>query len=557
MLWHEARMNRKTGSMAFFVATLSVFHVISAATALRPGRRGVWAALAYPLGWAAGELPAQGIVAQAALLGLLWWWGWPTTHWLSLLVAALAALVTLENVALILIAFHARRVVRRAMAHAPLRPLETSHPRDDHFGAWWRTALQFPFHPRDMQLIKNVVYGPFQRHRLDIWRMSTTPLHAPVMLFFHGGSWVMGDKREQGRPMLHEFVRRGWIAVVPNYRLAPGFPWPAQIEDATRALAWVKKFITSYGGDPDRVVIAGGSAGGQLAALVALSAEDPTWRPSDISGVDDWSVRGAIPFYGVLEMTGDEDHWRGLGKGLLVLLERRVVKVPFVGNEHLYRSLSPFDRIHVKAPPFLVVQGRTDTLVDFNVARAFVERFREVAIAPIYYVELPFTQHAFDITASPRTSATTRAAVAFAESVAAPRPSISAALVRSYQVPPTDLVVKVSTGEWVGALEAARELGPFTVVTSDNPFSEERDAIGNDRRRDELLAVLQRRGVRLRHTRGGEPGGGWPDEEGFALLDQSLEFARQVARVWDQFAIYDVSEEAVLVRSVATGEILA
>jgi len=75
-------------------------------------------------------------------------------------------------------------------------------------------------------------------------------LRAPVLLYVHGGSWTFGDKREQGRPMLHEFVRRGWIAVVPNYRLAPRHPWPAQIEDVTRALGWVKKNIATYGGDP-------------------------------------------------------------------------------------------------------------------------------------------------------------------------------------------------------------------------------------------------------------------------------------------------------------------
>jgi len=151
----------------------------------------------------------------------------------------------------------------------------------------------------------------------------------------------MGDKREQGRPMLHEFVRRGWIAVVPNYRLAPRHPWPAQIHDVTRALGWVKKNIATFGGDPERVVISGGSAGGQLAALVALTKDDPTWRPSDMSDVTDWSVRGAMPFYGVLEMTGDESHWYGLGRGLRILLERRIVQVPYDENVPLYRALSP------------------------------------------------------------------------------------------------------------------------------------------------------------------------------------------------------------------------
>jgi hypothetical protein len=189
------------------------------------------------------------------------------------------------------------------------------------------------------------------------------------------------------------------------------------------------------------------------------------------------------------------------------------------------------------------------------VARDFVTKIRRVSNVPVYYVELPFTQHAFDISASPRTSATTRAAVAFAESVVR-RPRLTPSLVKSYQVPPTELVVRVSTGQWVGAQEAARELGPFTVLTSDNPFSNALPADENAQRRDELHADLRRRGVRVRHVIGRDPMGAWPVEEGFALLDQSIDFARDLARAWDQFAIYDVTEDQVLVRSVDTGEVL-
>src|ERR1700691_700229 len=541
--------------MVYFVVLASAFLVLSAATALRPGRRGLSAVLAYPVGWAAGELPVQGIIVELALLGVLAWWGWPRAAWLNLLVIVLSALVVLEDLALVFIAFYARRIVRRAMAEAPSAPLSIPRAGDDVFGAWWRTAMQFPFHPRDMQLVKNVPYGPLPRQRLDVWRLSTTPLHAPVVVFVHRGSWIMGDKREQGRPMLHEFVRRGWIAVVPNSGLPRRHPWPAQIRDVTRALGWVKKNAATYGGDAERVVIAGGSAGGQLAALVALTANDSTWRPPDVTDVTDWSVRGAMPFYGVLEMTGDETHWRGLGRGLLRLLERRVVQAPYDGNEAIYRAMSPFERITADAPPFLIVQGRNDTLVDVQVARDFVAKFRAVASAPMYYVELPFTQHAFDISASPRTSATTRAAVAFAESVVR-RPRLTPSLVKSYQVPPTELVVKVPNGEWVAAQEAARELGPFTVLTSDNPFSAELAAHENAERRSELFADLQRRGVRSRPTVGRDPLGLCPAEEGFALFDRSVEFSRELARAWDQFAIYDVSEDGVLVRSVDTGELL-
>src|SRR5271155_5296170 len=99
--------------MAYFVAVVSAFLVLSAATALRPGRRGLSAILAYPVGWAAGELPVQGIVAQLALLGLLAGWGWPSA-WLSLLVVVLAAASVAENLVLIFIAFYSRSIVRRS-----------------------------------------------------------------------------------------------------------------------------------------------------------------------------------------------------------------------------------------------------------------------------------------------------------------------------------------------------------------------------------------------------------------------------------------------------------
>ena len=542
--------------MAYFVVVISAFLVFSALTALRPGRKGIFAPLAFPVGWAAGELAAQAVVLEAALLGVLGWWGWPRTGWLSLLVWSLAGAVLVENLALVAISFRARTIVRRAMRGAPSRPLEIPRPDEDVFGSWWRTALQFPYHPRSMQLVANIPYGPEQRHRLDVWRTSTTRAGAPVIFYIHGGAWAYGDKREQGRPMLHEFVARGWVAVVINYRLAPGNPLPAQIEDATRALGWIKRTIHTYGGDADRVVVSGGSAGGHLAALLALSSEDPTWRPEG-PNPDDWSVRGAIAFYGVLEMTGDERHWHGLGWGIRRLLVNHVVQLPFEEHEDVYRALSPYDRIHVDAPPFLVVQGGNDTLVDVNVARDFVERFRQVAFAPAYYIELPFTQHAFDVTASPRTSATTRAAVAFAESVVAKRPVLDAQLVASYQVPPTELTVRLESGEWVDAKLAATELGPFTVLTSDNPYSQLLDERENARRRDELLAQLRARELVVRDSKGRNLAGEWPVEEGFALVGGDVALARTIARAWDQFAVYEVDEHRVRVHSVATGEVLA
>ncbi len=519
--------------MVYVDVLVSAWLALVAVTALRPRRRGRLAALAYPIGWIAGELPLQAILLELALLGLVAWTGWPVRWWEDTAVSVLALVVVGANLALWGASLGARRVVARALAESE-RPLS---PAPDVYGKWWRTLLQLPVHPRAMTLVRDVPYGPEARHRLDLWYYGT-PEGAPVVLYLHGGAWIFGDKREQGRPMLHEFAARGWLVVTANYRLAPAHPWPAQIEDVTRTLGWLKQEVARYGGDPDRIVVAGGSAGGHLAALLALSGEDPTWRPEDLA-VEDWSVRGAIPLYGVLEMTGDEAHWRGLGAGLRHLLEHRVVQRPYEGHEALYRAISPLHRITPDSPPFLVVQGVTDTLVEVNVARGFVEEFRAASPSLCYYVELPLTQHAFDVTASPRTSAVTRAAVAFAEAVAHPRRPLDDDLLAAYAVPPTALAV---AGEDPVAL-AARE-GDYVVVTSDHPNSVLVDDQVLAASRAELDALVARRGWRSRESVARDPSGEWPDEHGRALWIDD-ESAGALARRFGQVAYYRVTPRGV------------
>ena len=123
----------------------------------------------------------------------------------------------------------------------------------------------------------------------------------------------MGDKREQGLPMMHELARRGWVCVTVNYRLSPKATWPAHIVDCKRALAWVREHIAEYGGDPDFIAVSGGSAGGHLSALLALTPNEPEWQP----GFEDLdaSVDACLPFYGVYDMTVDPSRSGAYGPG--------------------------------------------------------------------------------------------------------------------------------------------------------------------------------------------------------------------------------------------------
>jgi triacylglycerol lipase len=141
-------------------------------------------------------------------------------------------------------------------------------------------------------------YGPHERHRLDLF---TTDLRrdAPVLVFVHGGGFVMGDKRTQGLPFYDNVgdfaVRSGFVGVTMTYRLAPAYPWPAGSEDVAAAVAWLRTHVAAYGGDPKRIFLIGQSAGAvHVAGYVAHSRFHAEVGPS---------IAGAMMISGVYDIT--------------------------------------------------------------------------------------------------------------------------------------------------------------------------------------------------------------------------------------------------------------
>ena len=131
------------------------------------------------------------------------------------------------------------------------------------------------FEGMDPQTIEHtdIAYGPDPRHRLDVFAKQISE-DAPVFVFVHGGGFVMGDKRSDATPFYRNVgdfgARRGWIGVTITYRLAPAHKWPSGPEDLGLLVGWLKENIADYGGDPDRIVLAGQSAGAShVAAYVA------------------------------------------------------------------------------------------------------------------------------------------------------------------------------------------------------------------------------------------------------------------------------------------------
>ena len=134
------------------------------------------------------------------------------------------------------------------------------------------------FEGMDPQTIErqDIAYGPDERHRLDICRKQISQAE-PVFVFVHGGGFVMGNKRNEGLPFYRNVgdfaARRGWIGVTITYRLAPANKWPSGPEDLGLVVGWLRENIADYGGDPDRIVLCGQSAGAvHVASYVAHSA---------------------------------------------------------------------------------------------------------------------------------------------------------------------------------------------------------------------------------------------------------------------------------------------
>lgn len=142
--------------------------------------------------------------------------------------------------------------------------------------------------PRDAFSIEmDIPFGPHERQRLDIHvPKETSAKPRPVVMFVFGGGFVQGHKNLHGEWIYGNvpdfFARNGMIGVNVNYRLAPEHEWPAGAEDVAAAVAWVRRNIAKYGGDPDQLFISGHSSGATHVATYALR---PELHPEDGPGI--------------------------------------------------------------------------------------------------------------------------------------------------------------------------------------------------------------------------------------------------------------------------------
>ncbi len=231
----------------------------------------------------------------------------------------------------------------------------------------------------------------------------------PALVQVHGGGWVIGFRDRQGQLLMRRLAAQGWVCFNVDYRLSPAATFPDHLVDVKRAVAWIRDHAEDYGIDPEFVAITGGSAGGHLAALTALTANDPGYQPG-FEGTDT-SVQAAVPFYGVYDFTNRNQVWPD--ETLPWFLEPIVMKADLADAPEAFAKASPIDQVRPDAPPFFVIHGELDVLAPIEDAREFVDRLRAVSTSPVYFLELRGAQHAFETFASIRANATVDAAARF------------------------------------------------------------------------------------------------------------------------------------------------
>lgn len=356
-------------------------------------------------GWLTSELAAHHFAWQVVATVAFVWLGaldaWPGWLGLAITLASWAALL-----ALVPLSRRSAQVVENALQQglgadyreklAPtIRARLTAPNPPSHL------VVPFWLYDPKVRVIRDIRYAPEagRRHLLDVYCPRGPIDGAPVLLQVHGGGWVIGDKRQQALPLMLHLAARGWVCVAANYRLSPRATFPDHLIDLKLALRWIREHIAEHGGDPRFVAVTGGSAGGHLSSLVALTANDPEYQPG-FEGVDT-SVRACVPFYGIYDFANrfENAHFDGFEQ----FLGRFVLKARFADDPEAFHKASPLSRITPAAPPFFVIHGTHDSLAPVDEARNFVKVLREISHAPVVYAEIPGAQHAFEVFHSLRT----------------------------------------------------------------------------------------------------------------------------------------------------------
>ena len=217
----------------------------------------------------------------------------------------------------------------------------------------------------------DIPYGPHERQKLDVYMpKETTPSTLPVLLFMHGGAWCQGTKEWMGF-MAPAITCLPAIFISVGYRLAPESKYPDPEEDCRNALKWVYDNISGYGGDPNRLFVGGHSAGGHLAAMLALLLEALKER-----GLPENTIKGCFAMAGVFDLSTSRPE---LAESLLPSMD-------------LVPKASPVNHVTGNQVPFHIAIGENDNATLIPQASQMAEALRAQG-SPVGFLEMKGCDH--------------------------------------------------------------------------------------------------------------------------------------------------------------------
>ncbi|HTU65677.1 MAG TPA: alpha/beta hydrolase [Steroidobacteraceae bacterium] len=218
------------------------------------------------------------------------------------------------------------------------------------------TAANLPAHFGDFERRADLAYGSLERQTLDVY-VPDGARDRPIIMFWYGGGWENGSKADY-RFVGATLAKAGYVVVLPDYRLYPEVKFPAFVDDGAAALAWVAQHAREIGGDPQRLYLAGHSAGAHLAAMLAY---DPA-RLERV-GLRREVVRGFIGLSGPYALDPNSD----------------ILNAIFAAPYRL-SDWQPAQLAAAGAPPALLLHGEDDTTVDVSHARRMAEKLQSVGV---------------------------------------------------------------------------------------------------------------------------------------------------------------------------------
>lgn len=247
-----------------------------------------------------------------------------------------------------------------------------------------------PAIPENIEAIKNIEYKNIHGKslQLDIYKPRDLLKPAPLLVFIHGGAWT-GGKREDYLVYLLAFAKKGYMTATVSYRLVKDSVYPACVEDINDAVQWLFKNGDTYGYDPDRIALVGGSAGGHLALLAAYGWKKPV-SVKDTSEIPETPhrIKAVVDLYGPADFTTE-----------FAMNSATVHK--FLGHTYeekpdLYTEVSPVHYLNKNAPPTLIFHGTSDQTVPVRQSDILKGKLDSLGIPNVYF-RLPLWPHTMDL----------------------------------------------------------------------------------------------------------------------------------------------------------------